>query len=399
MIAKTLLEAAGVGSYDNHDFSTEAHIGSDYLSAAVVEFTESICECDKQFMVADVIGSVKVLTEGADVTAVTEGIVSSGIEKIKKAWKKLLAKIKEYYRKVVDFFKALLLTGKDFVDRFGKMLQDKAKNAGFTYTGYDYQIGKGDAKVGAIIDAGKSEIAQLVGDSNGFDSAVGLDKTALGKKVGTTAEDKLKLSSDEYEDDFCSRVAKRANLEEVVKEIEELYRDGSSKADGLEMSSAKAKDMCDFISGSKKQISKIESDRDTLTRTINNVIKKLDAIKSDEEGYKAASTVSKYMSKISNVMEKVASVRVALYREITKNFTAVLKALYRFKPTKEEFDPSIDVEMEEGCDQTADEDLKDMEEALQIYLEGDCNEEDDDDDDKDDDDVEESFFAQAARYL
>ena len=82
---------------------------------------------------------------------------------------------------------------------------------------------------------------------------------------------------------------------------------------------------------------------------------------------------------------------------MTKNYTAVLKALYRYKEAKEEFDPSMDVEMEEGCDQTADEDLKDMEEALQIYLEGDCNEDDDDRDD--DDDVEESFFAQAARYL
>lgn len=398
MIAKTLLEAAGVVSRDNYDFSTEAHIGSDYLSAAVVEFTESICEYDKQFMVADVIGSVKVLTEGANVTAVTEGIVSSGIEKIKKAWKKLLEKIKEYYRKVVDFFKALLLTGKDFVDKFGKDLQDKAKNAGFTYTGYDYKITTGDNKVKAIIDAGKADIAKLVGDNNNFDNAVGFDKTTLGKRVGTTSDDKLKMSSDEYQDDFCSRVAKSSNLEELVTDLEYLYRDGDSKVESMDMNTAKAKEMCEFISGSNKQISTIERDRDTLTRTINGVIRKLDSIKSDEEGYNAASTVSKYMGKVSNVMEKVATVRVAMYREITKNYTAVLKALYRFKPAKEEFDPSINVEMEEGCNQSADEDLKDMEEALQIYLEGDCNEEDDDDD-KDDDDVEESFFAQAARYL
>lgn len=400
MIAKTLLEAAGGSSANYAGLASNAHIGSEYLSAAMVELTESLCDIDKQYMVADVIGSVKVLTEGADVEAVTEGIISTGIEKIKAAWKKLLAKIKEYYKKVVDFFKAMFLTGKKFVDEFGARLQDKAASANFKYSGYEYKKDAGDSLINKIVTSGTTTVKKLMNDFNGdLTTAQGLSKSELGKLVGTTNEDDLKLSESEYEDKFCSDNSGATNLEELVKKIGKTYRDGDIKSEGVSLSKSDATMMCEFISSSNKVIRTINDDQEALSGSINGIIKKLNSLGKDDEGYKAASIVSRYMTRIVTVMERSTAERVTIYREMVRNFTAVLKALYRFKPAKEGFDPSMDVEMEEGCDQTADEDLKDMEEALQIYLEGDCNEEDDDDDDKDDDDVEESFFAQAARYL
>lgn len=401
MIAKMLLESAGgYSSASNYNFSKEAHIGSDYLASALVEMTESLCQCDIQYMVADVVGSVKVMTEGADIDVVTEGIIRDGFEKLKSIWKKLIAKIKEYYKKVVEFFKAMTLTGAKFVNQFGTKLKDKAKNTNFTYTGYEYNTNKGDAMVNRTADMMTKEYEKLIGKltDTAVDKVTGADLIAMVKNTNADTS----ASSSDYVEAILNKTFSVSSVADLAESIKEEYRGGESKIDGLAMDGSKCSEMCDLIKDSKKTISTIENDRTRLIRICESVIRNLDKAgsgksESDGEEYKKASTISTYLSALVNVIRTAYTQKVDIYREMTKNYTAVLKALYRYKEAKEEFDPSMDVEMEEGCDQTADEDLKDMEEALQIYLEGDCNEDDDDRDD--DDDVEESFFAQAARYL
>ena len=121
------------------DYSSEASMESYWLDAACESLVSDIYSIDRAYLTADVIGEVKTVTEGADPQVLLEGMIATGIEKIKNAFRKFLAKIKEWAAKVKRFFKIIFLKGKDFVKEFGKEIRTKSVK-GFKYKGYIYDI-------------------------------------------------------------------------------------------------------------------------------------------------------------------------------------------------------------------------------------------------------------------
>ena len=112
-----------------------------FLDTCFLQLTSDIYAVDEAYAMADIVGSVKVVKEGADPAVLMEAMLSSAIDKLKAAWTKFLAGIKAFFKKVVDFFKSLVLTGKKFVKEFGSQISTKARNnPNWEWNGYAYDI-------------------------------------------------------------------------------------------------------------------------------------------------------------------------------------------------------------------------------------------------------------------
>ena len=61
-------------------------VGDDFMESASVELMADINAVNEAYLTADIIGSVKVITEGADPAVLMENIVTSAIGRLKGAW-------------------------------------------------------------------------------------------------------------------------------------------------------------------------------------------------------------------------------------------------------------------------------------------------------------------------
>ena len=344
------------------DYSSEASMESYWLDAACESLVNDIYNVDKAFLTADVIGEVKTITEGADPAVLLEGMISSGIEKIKEAFRKFLAKIKEWAAKVKRFFKIIFLKGKDFVKEFGKELRAKSVK-GFKYKGYDYNIENTDKVVKDIVDKIDSEINKLLdsaGTASRSDFTDGISGDQLNTILTSNTGSDSKNSSD-WQDELCGRLKGGcSDLTELLEELTEQYRGGDTEKQEIEEFEGHydVSDMLSYIEGYDKEIKTIEKDEKDFEKEINKVIKQLDKIAAtskkdrenikygsgsaatqvDDAAYKIASKVSSFISSALSVQKSIVDKQVSIHKEACGAFTTILKSFLRFKPAKESYD-------------------------------------------------------------
>ena len=101
-LARTLIQGSDfAGNLDVSMYYTgKATMESSWLDYACESLHMDIFNANKAYLVADVMGEVQVIKEGADPEVLLENILTSGFEKLKEAFKKFLAKIKEWFKKV-----------------------------------------------------------------------------------------------------------------------------------------------------------------------------------------------------------------------------------------------------------------------------------------------------------
>ena len=345
------------------DYSSEASMESYWLDAACESLVSDIYSVDRAYLTADVIGEVKTVTEGADPQVLLEGMIATGIEKIKNAFRKFLAKIKEWAAKVKRFFKIIFLKGKDFVKEFGKEIRTKSVK-GFKYKGYIYDIEGGNTAVDNIKDTVDGEINRLL-------SATDDDATRANYTDGDAAQQLTKLNSitddqnaSDWQDKLCKDAASSASLgsasdlSELMENLTEKYHGGDSDKQEVEDFEGKdndPSDMLSFIESSDKSIKQVENDEKKFEKEINGIIKHLDKLAAtskkdradikDEDGnaigdaaYKAASKVSGYLSTALTVQKSAVDKKVAIYKEAAGAYTTILKSFLRYKPAKESYD-------------------------------------------------------------
>lgn len=348
------------------DYSSEASMESYWLDVACESLVNDIYNVDKAFLTADVIGEVKTITEGADPAVLLEGMISSGIEKIKEAFRKFLAKIKEWAAKVKKFFKIIFLKGKDFVKEFGKEIRAKSTK-GFKYKGYDYDIAGGDEAVDKIKDAVGSEIDGLLSAATtDADKSTARDSLSSEVTAGSLSYMMSKVgnkNATDWQDDLCKSAGSKAglggcsDLTELVNELADRYHGGDSDKQDMEEFEGHndPSDMLSFIESNDKAIKQVEKDEKTFEKQIDKIIKNLDKLAAtskkdrtqvkDDSGkdvtdtaYKAASKVSSYLSSALTVQKSVVDKKVNIYKEACGAFTTILKSFLRFKPAKESYD-------------------------------------------------------------
>ena len=139
-LVRNLMQSSAQGMIDTSDIeSSFGEIHEGFLDDACVELMSSILTVNEAYYTADVIGSCRVVTEGADATVVMENIIKSGIAKLVDLWRRFLAKVRAFFAKAIQLVKSMMLTGKKLVDEFGAKIKARAKstnNFAMKYNGY-----------------------------------------------------------------------------------------------------------------------------------------------------------------------------------------------------------------------------------------------------------------------
>ena len=342
--------AADMDALVGDDATTEA-----WNDMAIESLVSELYDIDKAYHIADIVAETKVIREGADPAVLLEGMISSGKEKIKAAFKKFWAKLKSWFDAVKRQLKILFLSGKKFVDEFSKEINLK-KHDGFTYTGKEFDINGGDAMGESIFDAVNNQVNTLIGivvaNSKDLskDKIIGKDLAKTGSTGGANTASEL-LSATEYQDEFIAGMSagnKASDISELRENLIEKYHKGNDAKytetihdfDGTSKS-----EMVKFVSGFDKKIEEIKKKETKFDAMMNYIIKSYDKVK-DEEGkedeYRYAQYVSRYVSALLNVGKVPSEVAQAMYKEANAQYIRVLKQFLRWKPAKEGFEVDDD---------------------------------------------------------
>lgn len=360
-LARALLSGVTESSLDltGYDFEETASMESYYLDAACESLLQDIFNVDKAFMVADVVGEVQVLKEGADPEVLLEGIIGDAFNKLKEGFKKFLAKIKAWFDQVKKFFKVLFMNGKELVDKYGDEIRKKAASIkGFKYKGFKYDIDKGNTLVEDISTGVSDEINGLISGSykvtmDTFKKVKEKSKEQYmkdiskeGKTITSTVGDITgDTSTTDYQDKLCKKVAKvTSDYADLGNVIAEKYRNGdTTKKEITDFEANKDTEMTAFIKNFNKAIDDANNKEKAFEDDVKAVVAMLDKVAgtTGEDrnkkpiSYPLASTVSRFVSAALAVRKTACDKKVALYKEIYNSWTAVLKSLVLKKEVKE----------------------------------------------------------------
>lgn len=367
LVASLMQSSGGLVDTSKYD-QMFTNVNEGFLDNCFLQLTSDIYAVDEAYLTADIIGSVKVIREGADPAALMESMLSSAIDKLKAAWTKFLAGIKAFFNKVVDFFKSLVLSGKKFVKEFGDQISSKAKsNPNWEWNGYSYNVEAGNKAT----DTHKKNCDDMIGDVLGKFSINDAAQLAGSNLVDAVTQERVSGG-------FITRIPAlnavkekidKIEISEVKDDLREAYRGGDTSKSKQSLGGENgAKKMMDFISTAKGAVSTFQSEKRTFETQCNNVIGKLDKFgRSNKNGddapdskiYKYASEASALLKSIMNVRKSVCDVQIAMYREICRAYTGALKMFLNFGKSKAVSDSTIieadDIDVEDMDDIEVDE--------------------------------------------
>jgi hypothetical protein len=400
-IASVIMEGVGFGSnddiYTGYDFSASAMESTDYGMMAVAELYSDIIAAEEAYMVSDVIGAARYVYESrngneVDAVALTEGILQNGIKRLQDAFAKFIAKIKDFYNKVIDWFKAMFMNSEKFAKTFGKQLKDKAgKVKGYTYSGFKYDLKAGDTKVTTVTEAADKAIEGYIGSYDYANEApqVFYEKLKTANKLQKDFDkDKAESASDIIELEIRTLPGVKATtISEVGEDIRDTYRSGDTKKGPIENFEGNSVDtMVSFIETGKKTIDKLQKDLKSYEGKVSKILSKLKAIKpkagdngevskEEQNCVSHATTISGYINAYFSLYQAAANTRINIYKEVLRSWHGALKGFYNYRGKKEgasaDFIPDEDESMEsmvlfEGddadCD-TGDDDIIDVGES------------------------------------
>lgn len=354
-LAKIIMEGAGFSSSSvdmgDFDYSATALEESSYVDSAMATLFTDIMEAEQGFMVADIIGTATVIREQAagndiDSTAILEGVVGNGIARIKAAFQKFIAKIKEFYKKVIDWFKAMFSNAENFVKNFGTAVKDKARKAkGFKYTGFKYTLGAGDSKVASLKNSIDTKMKATIGGfdymAKGSSTSSAEFKAAIASKVSSSFKEDDVPSASEVVDDYISTLG-YSDIDDMRNNLTEDYRDGSNtKTTIVDFEGNSVDSMLKFLKDSKKTISDLETDLKKYEDRVGNVIQKLNKYEAAKGADGAenivsnASYISSVMTSLLNLYKVPCNVQIAIKKAVSKEWLSALKKFYNYKATKE----------------------------------------------------------------
>lgn len=355
LMSSSVTESVDLGGYDYSDVaSTESY----FTTEACESLARDIFKTEQAFYTADIMGEVMVIQEGANPEVLLEGIIKGAIEKLKDAFKKFLAKIKEWAAKVKKFFKVIFMKGKELADTYGREIENKSVK-GFKYKGYQYKIDAGNSIVDAYSSKCDDEICRLLGASSIDDARkfnvsdnksmyasgrdIGDDDKAI--KVSSAVKDlKTNSSTSDYQDKFVKSLESSCeSVSELIEHIDLVYRNNETEKYEIEdFEGVKPRDMVDFLKKFDKAIADIDKEERKFESDINTVIKQLDSLggKEDKDGekttyYTYASKISGFIQSALTVKKSVIDAKVRLMKEMNTAFVSTLKTFLLKKEVKE----------------------------------------------------------------
>lgn len=355
-----------------HAIATES-----WMDTALESLVSDIYTVDKAYHAADVIAEVQVISEGADPAILMEGIVSSGIGKIKEAFKKFWAKLKSWFAEIKRQFKIIFMSGKKFIDEFKSEINKKDEK-NFTYTGREYNIDNGDSAANSVLENvikivgskfQKSDLSSGTVDSlKSYSDTVSKDgygDSYKNAKINSGDESKYGKSQSDMQDEYIkdlgtpAGMSKASDIDELRDNLIEVYHnkndaDYTTSIEGFEGTSKS--EMVTFVGSFDKKIRDIEKDENKFDSALNKIIKALDSLDKDknlgknDDAYKVVQWNSRCCSALLAIGKVATSVKQSMYKEANSQFERVLKQFLRWKPAKESY----------GADETVTESLLDQ---------------------------------------
>ena len=325
-----------------------------WFDTALESLLGDIYTVDKAYHTADIIAEVKVIREGADPAVLLEGMVRSGIEKIKVAFKNFWAKLKAWFAAVKRQFKLVFSKGKDFIKEF-KVELNKKSVKGFTYTGREYDLNAGASMCEKVFGEVEKTVAGIVGATQGDITAGSKEDyiALLSKELGSTAQASDKTTGD-LQDDFIKALKVGASdISELSDKLKEAYHKGNEDDYTTtidDFSNMSKDDMMEIIDGYEKSLKEMEKFEKKFDTMMNKIIKAFDSIEkkdfeaNGDEAYKRAQYASRYLTALLAVGKVPCNVSQAMAKECNAQCERVLKQFLRWKPAKE----SAEVEDEEN---------------------------------------------------
>lgn len=358
-LASVIMEGSGFGSLSvdlgNYDYSDTILAESSFINSAMATLFTDVVAAEQSYMVSDVVAAATYIHEASngntiDAYALLEASVGGAIDKIKNAFKKFINKIKEYYHKVIDWFKAMFSNAEKFVKNFGDTIKEKSRKVkGFKYEGFKYTISAGEAEVEKLRKAIDSEIKRTI---EGFDfvanSPTSEDfKTKILSKLDVNFNEDDLPSSSEVVDEYIEKNLKYSDTTEMKSEVADKFRDDMSKKSTITDFEGNSVDsMIKFLKDSSSTISKLENQLSKYEENVKKVIKQLDKAENWEtkgEGNDSANTAkvshASYLSSIItgllNTYKVPCEVEIQIKKDITKDWLGALKKFYNYRPAKE----------------------------------------------------------------
>lgn len=338
-LVSTLLQTSSAPDYDTSAIQEGfGYIGDDFLTEAVVNLTSEIYAINETYLTADIVGTCKVLTEGADANVLMENIITTGVAKLKAAWEKFLASVRAFFDKVITFFKSMFLSGDKFVSQYGKDVKDKAKTVNkYSYEGYKYDKAKGDAAVKSALEAIAKEVSGYVGGLT-VEAASDLTRDELIAKLGKGD----KKTPAEVVEAVVKRIhSGSSSVSELKSHIKDVYRGDTNERTKITLTGSNVTSMLDMVSKAKNDFKSVQQDKASFENNVKMIIGKLDKIgktkaetKAETNTYQKASLISSYLSALMNAYKAPCDAKITMYKEMYRNYLAVLKMFLNFGKNK-----------------------------------------------------------------
>lgn len=311
-----------------------------------IALLEGIYKTDRECACADLVGSVKAVTEGIDGQVVMENIITSGIAKLKQYWLKFYAAAKKFFAHVIDSIKALFMESKKFANTYGNQIITKIGTVKkIDVTVWDYDMAAGDKLVDGYLTSIKDE-AETKGVSK------------IGEMV-TTDFGKEEFNAEEAFEDFLGRLDQGASsTSDIAETIQNAYHNGDSDKSKEEWETAEVKAAVEVLKTCDKTISTFDKAWKTQEKIIKDIIKQLDKegkksadkttvdatgnkserdkneVDAENNNYATARRASEYTSKLLTLGRQLVSSRSEYHKARCKEYTAILKSFFMFKANK-----------------------------------------------------------------
>ena len=261
--------------------------------------------------------------------------------KIKNFFKSVWDKIVGWWKSVVKFFQAMIMSDKDFISKYKKEITEKSKTK-FEYKGHNFKDSVLDDLGGRV-----NKITAAMKDF--FDMRMDLGSTEYG--VEFTAKQQLKMDKANKEIEKIADAAEGnySGSATAKKKLVREFRGGTdTKKTIKEFSHCSPEHMMDVLEGAKSALSDIQALQQDVTEAIKAYDDELDKAKSAYD--KAEREPSKKSAYISHVNRAIALAKHGLQYQTAflsvakdcrveqhKEYSSVLRAFVRFTPKKEAF--------------------------------------------------------------
>lgn len=327
-LLSNVLESFGGGAESYGSYSGPA-LDPAVTNGALLETMNTIIEVERVSNSADVVGAMKVVIEGTDVTDVMEGFFKDAFNRLVGAFVKLKNTIKKWFDDAVKFFMSMFKNGNDFVKSYGDELRSK-ETTGFEYLGYEWDEKKGNALVDKIYRKVDALIDEAIGD---LSKAAEMTADELSDRVTKNGESK------DVDDIVISCGIGANNVSQMKDEIKKAYRSGmEDPASDASITSSQVSNYLTFIGTGKDTISTVKKDQAAFESRLNRVINTLNGIakNKDDGGDKAknATACSKLLTTIFSVKKSAADAKVDNLRTMLKSETSVLRKFLHWRGDK-----------------------------------------------------------------